>query len=103
MFTALRASQRGEQASCILGGAQQVGGLDKPGEFAGGNEGNIAGSPASNDHGFLLIHNLIKNARQVLRCVVGLLRNFGYKGMAICRRSMVECCLSLPYPVYPVT
>ena len=24
-----------------------------------------------------------KNARQVLRCVVGLLRNFGYKGMAI--------------------
>ena len=49
----------------IPGGAQQVSGLDEPGKFAGGKEGNVAGSPASNDHRFLLVHDLIENAGQV--------------------------------------
>ena len=40
-------------------------GLDEPGEFAGGNEGNIAGSSASNDHRFLLVHNLIEKPGKV--------------------------------------
>ncbi len=40
-------------------------GLNEPGEFAGGNEGNIPGSSTSNNDRFLLVHNLIENAGQV--------------------------------------
>ncbi len=40
-------------------------GLDEPGELGGGDQSNIAGSPASNDHRFLLVHDLIENTGQV--------------------------------------
>ena len=36
-------------------------GLDEPGEFAGGNKGNVACASAPDDDGFLFVYNLVQN------------------------------------------
>lgn len=40
-------------------------GLDEPGEFTCRDEGDIAGSSAPDDYRFLLVYDLIENARQI--------------------------------------
>jgi len=65
--------QRSEQASRVPRRPEQVSGLDQPREFTSRNESNIPRPSAPNDDSFLLIHDLIQNAGQVLTqsCICG--------------------------------
>lgn len=66
LFAAFRSLDRPKQTPRIPWRAQQVSGLDQPGEFVGGNKRHIARSSAPHDYRLLLVHHPVENASQIL-------------------------------------
>jgi hypothetical protein len=65
-FSALGTVQGREQTPGISRRAQEVGRFEESREFRGGEEGDVAGSFAADDNGFLLVYDAVEDTRQVL-------------------------------------